>query len=117
MAGYYSVSDVLAYMDISMPEDDDSDDDFEGYIDEEEIGDDRDGGDYNGDLSGESDEGSSDDGIPQYTLNSGCTQDMTCWKQLSSRPSCSPSNTSTAMSCHAAHGCSSGLSLLMMWWS
>ena len=78
MAGYYSVSDVLAYMDIPMLEDDDSDDDFEGYIDEEEIGNDRDGGDYDGDsLSGESDEGSSDDGIPQYSLNSGCTQDMT----------------------------------------
>ena len=50
MAGYYSVSDVLAYTDISMPEDDDSDDDFEGYIDEEEIGDDRDGGDYDGSI-------------------------------------------------------------------
>ena len=81
MAEYYTVSDVLAYMDIPMPEDDDSDDDFEGYIDEEEIGNDgrdgNDGGDYDGDLSGESDEGSSDDGIPQYRLNSGCTQDMT----------------------------------------
>ena len=81
MAEYYTVSDVLAYMDIPMPEDDDSDDDFEGYIDEEEIGnygrDRNDGGDYDGDLSGESDEGSSDEGIPQYRLNSGCTQDMT----------------------------------------
>ena len=50
MAGYYTVSDVLAYMDVPMPEDDDSDDDFEDYIDEQEIGHYRDGGDYDGDV-------------------------------------------------------------------
>ena len=38
MAGLYTVDDVLAYMDIPMPEDDDlSEDDFEGYLTDDKM--------------------------------------------------------------------------------
>ena len=37
MAKYYSVDDVLAYMEIPAPEEEDmSEDEFDGYIDQEE---------------------------------------------------------------------------------
>ena len=78
MARHYTVDDVLAYMEIPLPEDDDlSDEDFDGYLDEhekdEDDGDDGgwnsdagwndgndDGGDGNYDGSGGGGEGSDD---------------------------------------------------------
>ena len=36
MASNYTVEDVLNYLDVGLPEDEDSDDDFDGYTDDEE---------------------------------------------------------------------------------
>ena len=56
MAGLYTVDDVLAYMDIPMPEDDDlSEDDFEGYLKDDEDNDEGDGGDCDDSDGGEGD--------------------------------------------------------------
>ena len=63
MAGLYTVDDVLAYMDIPMPEDDDlSEDDFEGYLEDDGDNDEGDGGDCNGSEGEEGGDGGDCDG-------------------------------------------------------
>ena len=87
----YSVEDVLAYMEIPLPEDDDDDfseDEFDGYISEDDDRIQGDGdGSGSGDGSGAEDqsegggeggagEGEDDARIPAYERQFGCTQDM-----------------------------------------
>ena len=86
----YTVEDVLAYMDIPLPEEDDlSEDEFEGYIDEmvdnggngnSDVGEGNDGQDGDND-GGEGNDGQEDDNgdpmIPEYIEHPGCTSDMT----------------------------------------
>ena len=91
MSRNYTIADVLAYMDIPLPEEDDlsDDDDFDGYIDGEIEDEDGDGDDGNGndsenggdgqDNENDGDEQDSDNGgveIPEYLGHPGCTQDM-----------------------------------------
>ncbi len=99
MARHYTVDDVLAYMEIPLPEDDDfSDDEFDGYIEEmDEDGDNNGDGmdgdgdgmdgddegdgmntDNNGDGMNTDDNGEGDDSesIPKFVGEAGCTQDM-----------------------------------------
>ena len=90
MARNFSLEDVLATSDISMlDEDDRSEDEFDGYLDEEGgdeggEGEGEDGGEEEGEGEGRDDgeggEGSMEDdswSIPQYTLVPGCTRDTT----------------------------------------
>ena len=86
----YTVEDVLAYMDIPLPEEDDlSEDEVEGYIDEmvdnggngnSDVGEGNDEQDGDND-GGEGNDGQEDDNgdptIPEYTEHPGCTSDMT----------------------------------------
>ena len=78
MATYYSVDDVLAYMEIPLPDEDDiSEDGFDGYIDQEEEEDANEGseGEDSGDEELDGDEFDGDgerEGIPQFV-----GQDMT----------------------------------------
>lgn len=83
----YTVEDVLAYMDIPLPEEDDlSEDEFEGYIDEmvdnggngnSDVGEGNDGQDGDND-GGEGNDGQEDGPmIPEYIEHPGCTSDMT----------------------------------------
>ena len=82
MASYYSVDDVLAYMEIPLPDEDDiSEDEFEGYIDQKEEEED-DEGEGSGDESDEEldedelDDACENDNIPKFMGQGGCTQDM-----------------------------------------
>ena len=90
MAGRcYTIDDVLAYMDIPLPEEDEmSEDEFDGYTEdndrEEECGrdddDDVQGGgadDNSGRDDGDTETGEGGSVIPEYTRHPGCTQDMT----------------------------------------
>ena len=84
MAGLYTVDDVLAYMDIPMPEDDDfSEDDFEGYLTNDEDNDEGhsggggdgggDGGDC-GDCDGGGDDGGGGDCGDCGDCDGGCDE-------------------------------------------
>ena len=74
MASYYSVDDVLAYVEIPLPEEDDiSEDEFEGYIDQEEEEEEEDDkGEGSGDESEEEldedelDDACDSDNIPKF---------------------------------------------------
>ena len=82
MSRQYSIEDVLAYMDVPLPEDDEmSDDDFDGYLDEDDELDD-DEVDHTGSDSGDNSSGNNGDEddkreIPEFCGQLGCTQDMT----------------------------------------
>jgi len=96
MSRNYTIADVLAYIDIPLPEEDDlsDDDDFDGYIDGEIEDEDGNGDDGNGNDSDGHDSESGGDGqdgenggdgqdsdhggveVPEYLGHPGCTQDM-----------------------------------------
>ena len=87
MSRNYTIADVLAYMDIPLPEEDDlsDDDDFDGYKDGETEDEDGNGDDGNGNDSDGHDSENGGDGqdsdhggveVPEYLGHPGCTQDM-----------------------------------------
>ena len=128
IARFYSVDDVLAHVDIPLPEDDDlSDDDFDGYMEEEE-GDDDNSDDEGDEGDGEEDDeesGSENNGIPDFVAQAWCSQEMANKTPLEffqlfvtdemlegfacSRPSCLQSSLSTAMSCFVVRTYVSGI--------
>ena len=75
MMAMYSVDDVLAYMEIPLPEEDDmSEDEFDGYIDqeEEECDEDADSSESDEELEG----GDGKDAIPSFSGQGHCREDM-----------------------------------------
>ena len=77
MARQYRIEDVLAYVDVPLPEDDEmSDDDFEGYLDEDDELDD-DEVDHTGSSSVNNGDEDDKSEIPEFCGELGCTQDMT----------------------------------------
>ena len=70
-------TDVLAYMEIPLPEEDMSEDEFEGYTEDSDSEEDgaRDDDIQGGEGDSEPSMGGSE--IPEYLQHPGCTQDMT----------------------------------------
>ena len=79
MMAMYSVDDVLAYMEIPLPEEDDmSEDEFDSYIDqEEESNEDADSSDGDEELEEGDDRDDDGDAIPSFSGQGYCTSDMT----------------------------------------